>query len=98
MKTIAILLAASSMTICTPRTGPDPIPIEPVPVDPVPATSDCSTACDNMRRLGCEEGETTDEGATCEMWCENAARSPAPLPVACMTRAQSCEAAGNCGR
>lgn len=47
--------------------------------------------------LGCHDGEPTEEGASCEKVCENAADSLAPLPVVCVTAARDCEEAAQCG-
>lgn len=57
----------------------------------------CAGACERLRELGCEEGEPTPDGDTCEDVCFNALNVPAArLDVACLQTAPSCEAARNC--
>lgn len=64
---------------------------------PQPPTVDgCAAACENLRRLGCPEGQPTDAGESCEQVCDNAQASPAPLPTACVARAASCDEAAQC--
>jgi hypothetical protein len=48
--------------------GPDP---DDGGSKPLPSDFDCSTACENQRRLECELGEPTPRGASCEDVCEN---------------------------
>jgi hypothetical protein len=91
MKTL-LLVAALSTAWCSNPGPPTPIDPEPRP----PATASCASMCDRMRSLGCEEGEPTEGGASCEMYCENAQASPSPLPVACMTQVRSCEQVPRC--
>lgn len=58
----------------------------------------CSAACKHLRALGCQDGEPTAEGATCEVVCSNAAQSGfAPLNTTCLSSAKSCAAADMCG-
>jgi len=87
----AVLLLAASLAWCSSQ----PPPIEPEPSPPKQYS--CTSACDRERVLGCEEGEPTEQGASCEMVCENAASSPAPLDVACLSRAMSCADVMRCG-
>ncbi len=59
-----VILVAAVMLIgarCLP--SPDPDPNTPDP--------SCVAACTHLRDLGCEEGQPTDDGATCEEVCEN---------------------------
>ncbi len=87
----ALLLAAAlTAAHCT---EPKPAPPPPDPVD-MPT---CAKACARLMKLGCHDGDPTAEGASCVAVCENAADSPSPLPVACVTRAADCEAAAQCG-
>jgi hypothetical protein len=74
------------------------LPPGPLPPDPTPYPDDltCVDACQRLRQLGCKEAAPTNDGATCEMVCENAQASPSPLPVACISRAITCPAAESC--
>lgn len=83
-----LLVAALAASQCTP---------EPKPAPPPPGGPTCSTACARLMALGCHDGKPTEEGASCERVCENAASSPVPLPVACVTAARDCEEAAQCG-
>lgn len=79
---------------------PDPRPPRPKPLPPEgdAGTATCSTACSNMRSLGCDLGEPTKKGRTCEEVCE-AVRGEnfgAGFPVGCLTASPSCEEAGRC--
>lgn len=59
---------------CGPSIPPDP-PEPPIPeptADPEPlppSEYSCATACENQRHLGCELGQPTVEGSTCEEVC-----------------------------
>lgn len=69
--------------------------IQPKP----PHEASCADACAHLRALGCESGELTDDGASCEDVCENleAANLPgARWPVSCVLGAESCSAADRC--
>lgn len=57
----AVVLAVFLGAHCS----PSPDPEEPKP------SSGCASACANLVQLGCEEGEPTDGGATCEDVCAN---------------------------
>lgn len=49
------------------------------PQPPVtPVLPSCETACENQRKLGCELGEPTAEGASCEEVCQNSQQFPLP--------------------
>ena len=72
-----LLICAVALYACDPKPTPPvppspPDPVEPGPgPEPVPDRSDCSTACENLRDLGCEVGQNTAEGSTCEDVCNN---------------------------
>lgn len=87
MKTL-MLLAALAAAQCNPSPAPPP--------KPLPGEFTCADACENLRRLGCASAAPTPHGATCVEVCENASASPAPLPVACIVRADSCPQAEAC--
>lgn len=89
-----LFAAALSLAYCDAR-PPSPAPAPPDPPAP-PAALNCDTACAQLRLLGCAEAAPTDDGASCEMVCQNADASKSPLPVACISRAQTCAAAELC--
>lgn len=76
---------------------PDPLPVqvepepEPEP-DPEPEIEpDCSSACLNLRKLGCEVAADTPEGSKCEEICGNSFQIPAlAWDVAALTRIETC--------
>ena len=86
MKALAVAVSATLIWCSTQAPAPAPAP----PPDPGALT--CATACENLRKLGCEEAAPTADGATCVEVCQNANN----LPVACITRALSCPAAEDC--
>lgn len=61
-----------------------------------PVTPDfpsCETACENQRKLGCEPGKPTAEGAMCEEVCFNSQQFPFPgmgWDVEVLTSAKEC--------
>jgi hypothetical protein len=58
------------------------------PVEPEPG---CEAACQRMRELGCEEGNPTPEGATCEEICIEAERSGlADVDTKCIVELEAC--------
>lgn len=80
---VAVLLAA-----CSPLPAPPPGPV-PIPV------ATCETACARGAELGCPWSQSTPHGTACADVCAVASRI-APWGVACITAAQSCEAADAC--
>lgn len=80
----AVVLLACSGSTCRVPVRPD-----------VPS---CASACGRLADLGCEAGQPTPKGASCEEVCLNAERSGFALwDVGCVTRAPDCEAADRCG-
>lgn len=87
-------------------------PVDPVPPDWYPraseplvietdgseaaAKSPCGRACENLKRIGCPEGESTSN-VTCYRACI-AMASKSRIPAACWASAKSQEAARACGR
>lgn len=69
----------------------------PEPLPPEPHTG-CSSACERLRALKCEEGDPTPQGAPCEEVCANVERVEYAQnwPTECITRAQSCAQARSC--
>ncbi|MBX4215370.1 hypothetical protein KW797_00245 [Candidatus Parcubacteria bacterium] len=59
-----------------------------------PPEPTCENACANQRRLGCELGQPTREGSTCEEVCEVFRHSPPALQwdLRCLLTASSCRA------
>ncbi len=72
-------------------------PVEGSPGILPPSSDGCAAACENLRRLGCEEGTPTPGGVSCEGVCRNAAESGIDLTCTGeVTRAASCEEARLC--
>lgn len=73
-----------------------PRPPEP-PLDPEDPNATCSTACANMREMGCAGWLQTPKGSYCEDVCENTAKAGGVAwPVSCLSSAKSCDAANRC--
>lgn len=67
---------------------PDPI----LPTD----TEQCPAACENLRRLGCEEGDPildqeTGGDVPCEIFCADTQGNGHALNPTCMARITSCD-------
>ncbi len=93
MARIVLALLASSLllTAC-----PPPQPVTPGPT-PEEAEADCSSACIHYRKLGCEEGENTNDGATCEDVCENfQASGMIVMDLDCASKVTTCDAINEC--
>lgn len=83
--------------IPSPTIGPESDPSDPPapvpsPLEPVPEPT-CATACEKQRALGCELGEPTPEGSTCEEVCQNSKESgilELVWDVEMLTQADSC--------
>ncbi len=67
----------------------------PVP-QPAETPASCSAACARWREMGCEEGQPTAEGKTCEDVCLHVGEAGIGLDTACVQQASSCEAARSC--
>ena len=61
----------------------------PAPADPTSDPEGCANACENLRDLGCEEGEPTDAGASCEDVCLNGMNELYDLP--CLAEVLYCD-------
>jgi hypothetical protein len=88
-------------------------PVHPVP-DPVPPTpseddtlDDCDSACENMKRLDCEEGKGspgadekygTADDVSCSEVCKNAMSGIYGIPMSpvCVSKVDSCNEVGDC--
>ena len=55
--------------------------------------AECTAGCENMRKLGCEEGEPLEDGTTCEAWCTTTMETGIDLNPDCMAEAKSCDQA-----
>lgn len=85
MKRILLALAAAALFACH--------PLPPIPPGPS-AAGNCQTACANLARLGCYEGQD----ATCTDVCTRAQDTGlTDLKPACLTAAATVEAARACG-
>lgn len=60
------------------------------------ASSPCGRACENMRRLGCEEGQPSATGVSCYRVCLKQA-SLERVPAECWARAASVSELRQCG-
>ena len=69
---LMVTLATSCVTSPPQPPTPTPTPVVEEPTKPVVLPFTCATACDNLKRLDCEDSKDTPEGATCEEICENA--------------------------
>jgi hypothetical protein len=73
---------------CDHQVRPDP----KLPTD----SEQCGPACDNLKALGCEEGEDVLDGetqmmVTCEMWCLDIQGRGHALNPTCAAKITSCE-------
>lgn len=92
MKAPSLLMVVAAALLTCERPNPPPPRMLP---DGARAT--CPGMCEHLRALGCEEGEPTPEGATCEAICEHAISVPySRLDIACVQAAPSCVAARRC--
>lgn len=60
MKKLAVLACLALLSCPSPK-----------PADTQTTDFTCITACNRMRELGCEEGQSTPDGSSCEEVCEN---------------------------
>ncbi len=94
MRTVVVLVAFA-LAGC-PAQPPKPPPTEEP--DASRPTGTCASACENMRRLGCELGKPTPNGASCESVCDRVQRENggAGFNVHCLARASACAGAEAC--
>ena len=62
----------------------------PHPVDPADKVA-CPAACEHLRELGCEEGESLEDGTTCEVWCEATQEAGHALRPSCVVGIKTCK-------
>jgi len=79
---IAVVLMMMAMVSC--QTIP-PMPIEP------PGTSSCPAACQQMKMLGCPEGEDIPEGPTCTQFCIETQELGHSMNPQCLKTINTCE-------
>lgn len=82
---LVVALVAFAGT-CEPK--PDPI----IPTD----TADCNAACENLRALGCEEGEPLADGTPCEIFCAETQGNGFPLRPSCVKSIKACGEIDTC--
>ena len=90
-ETIAIFLTSIALTGLLLACGPRPIPHIP------PDTAQCSAACENLRAIGCEEGEPLSDGTSCEKFCVDTQNSGHWLNPTCVKDITSCDDIEACG-
>lgn len=78
-----ILLAALLVAGCLPAERPEP------------ELPPCLVTCDRWRELGCQEGEPTTAGTSCDEVCL-ATEEFVPIDHQCIQSADSCDAARRC--
>lgn len=84
-KTLALL------TLLFMACGPKPTPH--IPDD----THMCADACENLRALGCQEGEQLEDGSSCESFCVETQDSGHALNPTCVSQIQACSEIESCG-
>lgn len=92
---LALYLVATS---CVWESRPEPVVPDPVEPAPPAPSDDVVATCDQWRRLGCEEGQTTARGTTCEEVLRDAEGEGADLtpPLDCARAARDCDAIREC--
>ena len=77
----ALVVAAFLLTSCWLR--PPPVPVEPND------TAMCAAACENLRRVGCPEGDPVD-GISCEQDCVGIQESGHAMNPTCVAGIADC--------
>lgn len=86
---VATILCIAGQISCTTLPSPEPPPSGEPTVE---------AACERLRDIGCEAGEPTPDGATCEEWMSALNDLPGTdQDLACIASASTCEAADACG-
>lgn len=70
-------------------------PVVPVIIEPKD-TDKCPAACENLRRLGCDEGKPLEDGTTCEKFCLDTQKNGHPLNPTCVMSIKVCSEIGHC--
>lgn len=64
----------------------------------IPQEGTCESACTNLRKLGCPEGQPSKRGTSCEGICERMLKTKLSDPhVTCVTAATDYESVRACG-
>lgn len=103
---VLLLGGASLGAHCTPPTpgpcgyspcpGPEPIP-PPVPSGSRGYDPTCAGVCQNWHDLGCEEGDGTPGGESCQSVCQNVMSSGVfEWNLPCMARVTACDQIRTC--
>lgn len=88
---VGILLTVGLILMMGATCEPRPIPIAPTD------TEMCPDACQNLRALGCEEGEPLLDGTTCEAFCEYMQDEGHWLNPKCISSIERCSEIESCG-
>lgn len=88
LATAILVFLATTAFSCDNVVKPDP----KLPTD----TDQCAPACENLRSLGCEEGEDlvngeTDEVVTCEAFCKETQEKGHALNPTCVAKITACD-------
>jgi hypothetical protein len=85
----SVLVHAAFMVACIPAPSPPVVQVDASITD-ASIGSVCSTACANLKRIGCPEGDTPDGGKSCVSICEAAeASGKFNLQPACVSVAKT---------
>ena len=82
---LAVMLSGATCS-----TRPPPV------VVPVSGSDWCGPACENLQRLGCEEGEPLEDGTSCSAFCEETQKQGHPLNPRCVAHITSCDLLDSC--
>ena len=59
-------------------------------------TDNCPAACQNLRALGCSEGQPLPDGTSCERFCVETQINGMPLNPTCIMQITSCDEVDVC--
>lgn len=92
LKMLAVVVLAAMMlgASCRGPVTPPPIAVEPND------TENCPAACENLRKLGCPEGEPLENGTTCEKFCEDTQKAGHGLNPTCVMAMTECSGLAAC--
>ncbi len=65
-------------------------------VQEVGGAEDCPLACQNLVKLGCEEGKPLEDGTTCEVFCRQSLTNGHNLKPKCVSSILSCDKIESC--
>lgn len=93
MKMLKLTLLALTFSVlvgATCNSRPPPIPIEPTD------TANCSTSCEHLQKLGCDEGKPLEDGTTCTKFCEDTHKNGFGLNPTCVMGIKECSEINPC--